>query len=470
MSYTSGFFDAIDQGSGNYDRVYQASDFAHYFSQFVGNGVFANPSSGLQVVPLAAPGMAVKVLPGNGWINGYYFTVDEAEMLTISTANPTLSRIDLIVMGLSHTNRAITLYVKQGAISSSPTPPELLRTSDVYELALASVWVDRGAATITASKITDTRQDSSRCGLVTGLIEQIDTTGLFSQFTDSFNTWFNALKGKLSDDPATALQEQVDTLKEEKLNKQQSLEQAGQFLCVSSDGTIQPTDQISVNLESAGVNLKTPLSWENGGTSSTSKQNAVSMMFGYGYESWQSVVSYPAAPGIYRTIGTDIFQNLTAEHGVYGVLMIAKAGYGLHIYADGYGRFFWGRSGDTFGEPTVWRKLDGIEEEGTSGIWTWRKYASGIAECWGRQVCSGTTSTTWGSLYALVVNAEPYPITFTELPVVQRSLTQSSGSSCWLSGWSAETAANPGRFALVRPTSAELEKIIVNIYARGRWK
>lgn len=35
MSYTSGFFDAVDQGGGDYDRVYSASSFAHYFSLLV---------------------------------------------------------------------------------------------------------------------------------------------------------------------------------------------------------------------------------------------------------------------------------------------------------------------------------------------------------------------------------------------------------------------------------------------------
>ncbi len=32
------------------DRVYKAEDWADYFSSFIGNGVFPNPSSGLQRV------------------------------------------------------------------------------------------------------------------------------------------------------------------------------------------------------------------------------------------------------------------------------------------------------------------------------------------------------------------------------------------------------------------------------------
>lgn len=35
-----------------------------------------------------------------------------------------------------------------------------------------------------------------------------------------------------------------------------------------------------------------------------------------------------------------------------------------------------------------------IVEQGTSGIWTYRKWASGVAECWGRITISGLTATT----------------------------------------------------------------------------
>ena len=38
--------------------------------------------------------------------------------------------------------------------------------------------------------------------------------------------------------------------------------------------------------------------------------------------------------------------------------------------------------------------VDYIVEQGTSGIWTYRKWNSGIAECWGRISISGLTTNT----------------------------------------------------------------------------
>ena len=75
MSYKSGFFDAQDLGEGNFDRVYNSADLAHYFSLFVGNGVFLNPTTSLQVSSQSTPNMSVRVALGSGWINGYFITV-----------------------------------------------------------------------------------------------------------------------------------------------------------------------------------------------------------------------------------------------------------------------------------------------------------------------------------------------------------------------------------------------------------
>lgn len=220
MSYTSGFFDAVDLGGGEYDREYSAAVFAHYFSLLVKNGVFPDPSTGMQVKASSSPDMHVSVQPGSGWINGYYITVPEnsPEVLTVPTANPSLSRIDSVIMGLNYVEREIQLYIKPGAVSASPSPVPLQRDNDLYELELAQISLSAGLASVTQSVITDKRQDSSRCGIVKGTIDQIDTTDLFAQYDDAFQTWFEDIQAQLSDDVATNLQNQITALKTGKLS------------------------------------------------------------------------------------------------------------------------------------------------------------------------------------------------------------------------------------------------------------
>lgn len=221
MAYTSGFFDAVDQGGGEYDREYSAATFAHYFSLLVKNGVFPDPSTGMQVKASTIPDMHVTVQPGSGWINGYYITVpdDAPEVLTVPTANPSLSRIDSVVMGLNFIDREIQLYIKSGAVSASPSPVSLQRDNDLYELELAQISLSAGLSSVTQSVIVDKRQDSSRCGIVKGTIDQIDTTDLFAQYNDAFQTWFADIQAQLSGDVATNLQNQVNSLKTGKADK-----------------------------------------------------------------------------------------------------------------------------------------------------------------------------------------------------------------------------------------------------------
>ena len=218
MSYTSGFFDAVDQGNGNYDRVYDAASFAHYFSLLIKNGVFPDPSTGLQVKASSAPNMTVSVQPGSAWINGYYFTLkDTPEILTIQS-NATLFRIDSVILGLNYTSREIKPYVRSSAVSSAPSSVTLQRDDSVYELELARVLVGPGITQIVQQNITDMRTNTASCGIVAGTIDQIDTTDLFAQYSAAFNTWFDGVKADLGEDVAGSLLTKIQTLESNKLN------------------------------------------------------------------------------------------------------------------------------------------------------------------------------------------------------------------------------------------------------------
>lgn len=195
MTVTSGFFNSI-----NGDRRYLAKHFAAYFASFIGNGVYPSPSTGLQVVERV--NMAITVKPGNGWINGYFVTNDDDLVFILNNADGTLNRIDRVVMKLDYSNRQITIEVKKGTLASSPVAPTLQRDADIYELAIADIRVNAGVAAITQANITDQRFNLSLCGIVTGVVDQIDTTGLFAQYNSAFNEWFETIQGVLDGDIA----------------------------------------------------------------------------------------------------------------------------------------------------------------------------------------------------------------------------------------------------------------------------
>ena len=123
-----------------------------------------------------------------------------------------------MVLRWSRSNRSISLEVKTGVAASSPSAPSLERSADNYELMLASIHVVAGATSIAQANITDKRPDSTVCGWVKGVVDQIDTTDLFAQYDDAFQTWFADLQSQLSGDVAANLQSQITALENSKVN------------------------------------------------------------------------------------------------------------------------------------------------------------------------------------------------------------------------------------------------------------
>ena len=162
----SGFFN-----SSSGDRVYDATDFAAYFGDLVSNGIFFRTASNLQVG--VAGGMQVLVQPGSAWINGYHYANTTPLDLPIATADGVNPRIDRIILRWSNMGREITLAVLTGTPAPTPTPPALTRNPDTWELGIATIFVVRGAVSIEAGNISDTRMSAAVCGLVNSLISAV---------------------------------------------------------------------------------------------------------------------------------------------------------------------------------------------------------------------------------------------------------------------------------------------------------
>ena len=128
------------------------------------------------------------------------------------------------------------------------------------------------------------------------------------------------------------------------------------------------------------------------------------------------------------------------------------------------------------GEGSVYFRTggDAVVEVGTSGIWTYRKWASGIAECWGSKTYTAAISNTSGSnYYVRLDSAENYPFTFAAVP--QQFVTLQSGPyAAWLEinassdSWPSTTST--GYQMLVSTISRESGDYTVAYNVIGRWK
>lgn len=175
MAEISGF-----HNSRNGDRRYKADFWARFLGSFIGNGVYPNPSTNLQVI--ANGDMTVTVKAGKAWVNGVFYENTEDKVITLDVADGVLKRIDRIVVSDITLERDTYSKVKKGSFASTPAAPVLQRDADAYELGLADIYIVNGAASISQANITDLRLNSAYCGIVHGLFDQLDTTTLFNQY------------------------------------------------------------------------------------------------------------------------------------------------------------------------------------------------------------------------------------------------------------------------------------------------
>ncbi len=211
---------------------YEAKDMGTYLATRT-RGVFSAESN-LTVTP-GENGLSVSVFPGLAWLKwsdfwGVAALQEQALTLTLDTADGALKRIDAIVCRLDKVNNRAEIVVKKGAPSSAPIVVPPVRDANYDELYIATVLIGAGVISISASAITDQRLNEEYCGLMRDGVTGIPTASLHAQaqqilteLTDAlnaqivrqsaeFDAWFDDLKGKLGEDPATALQQQVDNL------------------------------------------------------------------------------------------------------------------------------------------------------------------------------------------------------------------------------------------------------------------
>lgn len=180
---------------------FDAADVAAYLAGRT-SGVF---SSAEDFPVTAAGGLTVTVGAGRGWVHpsrftGYSITKREADTLALPLADPSLPRIDRIVMRYDAGARAASLQVLQGTASSTPTAPAISRTELTYDLCLAEIARPAGSTSISTGQITDTRLDEALCGIVRDSVTGIPTDELLAAAKERIN----ALEEKATSSAAAA--------------------------------------------------------------------------------------------------------------------------------------------------------------------------------------------------------------------------------------------------------------------------
>ena len=245
-------FDSVvsfdEHGYPIFDRAVSSKPLKALIGKLFTTGVMPNPSNNLQVFA-NEEGMTVTVKAGFCVIEGGLKLEDTDRTLEIQASNTTYDRIDTVVMRWNGNDNAriCDLYVVAGTPTANPTRPELTRTGSIYEIGLADIFIPANTGAITQQRITDTRYESERCGVVSSVSEW-DTTTIYTQvqadlanFQDveeaDFLEWYETIKDRIDAITAEMLQDQIDTLDSGKADKVESATE-GNFAALDSNGNL----------------------------------------------------------------------------------------------------------------------------------------------------------------------------------------------------------------------------------------
>ena len=208
MSLTYGFYNSVD-----HDRVYDATQFGSIFDGVINDGVFQNIGELFEVTP--NEGMEVFVGTGRAWFNGTWTLNDTKYNLELSPSHPVFSRIDAVVLEVNQESatRANSIKIVEGDMSSTPQRPTIIDDEFVHQHPLAYITIQPNATEITEADIQNViGVEEEGCPFVTGILEVNSVDYLYSQWQESFETWFDHMKGQLDEDAAGHLQNEIDNL------------------------------------------------------------------------------------------------------------------------------------------------------------------------------------------------------------------------------------------------------------------
>lgn len=209
-------------GTPVYDRAVSSAPLRQLISKLFSDGILPNPSTNMQVV--AGTGMNVIVYPGFAICSGCLKMEESQRTLAVQASNANYDRIDTVVLRLNDNDseRICDFYILEGTPATSPVRPTLTRTESIWEIGLADLFIAKNSTALSNQRITDTRYEAARCGVMSS-ISQFDTTTLYQQVQADleefqsvsqaeFIEWYESIKGQLSEDAAGNLQNQIGDL------------------------------------------------------------------------------------------------------------------------------------------------------------------------------------------------------------------------------------------------------------------
>lgn len=169
-TYRGGFYNNKKDASGNDDRVYTAEDIRKPYDTVFTDGIKPDADGTLAdfLKVTATGGLGISVAAGQAKLGGAWFENESAYNITLD-AGTTAVRYDCVIIRNDDSDdvREPSVFIK--SLPAVPTVADLVRNDKTYEVCVAYIRVPALATSITASNITDTRDEGRLCNIMSGV-------------------------------------------------------------------------------------------------------------------------------------------------------------------------------------------------------------------------------------------------------------------------------------------------------------
>lgn len=113
---------------------------------------------------------------------------------------------------------------------------------------------------------------------------------------------------------------------------------------------------------------------------------------------------------------------------------------------------------------------DYVVGQGTQGDWIWKRWSSGVLECYTTiSLTNQSITSKLGVLYQVLLSTT-LPFTFTDAPWVLGTANAKNNAKALLGISIRNTTSNSIDYCVFSASSIKNVNVDVNLYVRGRWK
>lgn len=187
-TFTYGFYNAI-----NGDRAYDSIQMSEIFDGVIADGVYATVGDCFMVNENLDTDNTITIGSGRAWFNHTWNKLDVKMIFSCPAAESNTNRIDAIVIEVDEPNRTNSIKVIMGTPNTNPVKPTLQNSNGVHQHPIAYIRRNMGVKKIEQQHI-ENAVGTTDCKWVTGVINTLDATNLYNQWSSAWNTWFNSVK------------------------------------------------------------------------------------------------------------------------------------------------------------------------------------------------------------------------------------------------------------------------------------